>query len=221
MNNEKISITSPLTLRWENVDRAFRFAAQLISAAEGHTVPEGTPPFVILPQTLQQAEEDSLFDHLPCSLYHAKMPQDSGLPDRLGIWCRPEYNFQSNGVKAFLDCDLGPQNLEIIAILSRTTVDKEFIPDMSLSLTFYGDWKNADGQRYLTRIRKIKSADIIIMPTADGRILELLTAISRMPELKKTLSPEDYDAFLNTLPAADPRYLFPDVRNLLLEVSPQ
>lgn len=51
------------------------------------------------------------------------------------------------------------------------------------------------------------------MPTDDGRILELLTAISRIPELKQSMSPEDYNVYLDTLPAADPRYLSPLAKN--------
>ena len=78
--------------------------------------------------------------------------------------------------------------------------------DKKISLTFTGDWQEEDGQRRLTRIHNIESADLTFMPTTDGRILHLLSTIRRMPELKQSMTTDEFDAFLDTMPAGDLRY---------------
>jgi len=206
MNNEKISIASQITLRL-NIENGFiDFDGQLISARDMSNGLHESPPLLIPPETLQQAVTDSLFDRLPCRVSHASTSQEPSQPHRFGAWHWPRYNPQTTGVKATLCMESSPQNLQIFAILSRTAIDKEFRSDISVSLTFSGDWQEEGSQRRLTRIHNIESADLTFMPTTDGRIPYLLSTIIRMPELKQSMTKVEYDTFFETMPGGDPCY---------------
>jgi hypothetical protein len=206
MSNETILVSSLISLRWVFNKEKLAFGGQLLPSGEVRNVLHKSDRLLIPAETLQQAANLGLFKSLPCFVDHAEPSADPPLRDFFGIWRDAAYNPQAAGVDAVLDMEVYKGNLQIFAILSRTTFDEQFRPDICIVLPIYGDWQVRDGQKYLQRIYRIQTADLLFMPTSDGRIRKLLSAVRRLPELKQTMSTDDFDALLETMPSADPNY---------------
>lgn len=208
MPDQRFCLTSLITPRFVARNNMPRLTAQLLPAGEVRSTPApGQPPLLVIPpHALRQALRDGLFDRLPCALDHAASPPGLDLRCSLGRWRRPAYHAQKSGLEASLEPDINPRNLQLFAILSRAAFDEAFRPGMVISVSCSAAWQQRDGRKWLTRFHHIDAADLYFLPTPDGRILKLLTTISQLPALKQSLSPEEFNAFLDTLPAADPLY---------------
>ena len=177
MATAKTTFTAAAELR--GADGRTRFRGRLITAGRIRNGLDRPGDIEIPAKALKRAVIRDQFDHLACFIDHANHFNGPSLRNLFGVWSDIRWNEETLSVEGTLNVYETSQTQPIIDLFHQVLAAQETLPDLGVSIVFYGEWvKESTQPRVLSGFVKIESADLVFMPAADGRILEALSALS-------------------------------------------
>lgn len=138
-------------------------------------------------EVLKAAFEQGLFNNLACFLDHEGPYNDNVRMGRIvGVWGEPVLNEALQRVEATLYFYANQVGQEAYTTLQNMAEDADAgrpVPDVGVSIDFFGKFEAVEDDYALTQIAHIRSADLVFMPAlADSRIHGAFSATYQLLE---------------------------------------
>lgn len=134
---------------------------------------------------LQDAHGRGLFDNLACFVDHESFLGGATMPRMAGTWGDSEVNDEQRRIEATLYFYTNAAAEDIKTTINDIIEDADAgrpVPDVGISLDFYGEFERQEDAYFLTSIIHIRSADIVFMPATDSRIHGAFSATYQISE---------------------------------------
>lgn len=167
----------PLRLRAASGSRR-EYAVTFIQAGAVKQRDGTAANWVIPAETLQRAA--AKLEGVAVFVDHVQGAEYPSVRDLVGVTFEAQYNAARQRIDGKLRLYQGAEWLA--QLLDEVLADQsagEVVPDVGLSLVFYGDHEQQNGRRITRTITHVESCDVVFSPAAEGRIRTALSRVGR------------------------------------------
>ena len=194
------NVAIPFQLAATSTAREYR--GSLITAGRIRNVLDEPGHIYVLEDAIKTAVDAGMFEGLACFVDHSERWGSASMHELLGAWHSVEWDEELKAAVGTLRVYPNAETNPIAERLDQMLADLGAgipVPDTGVSLHFYAIWgerESYDDPLMLAGFKKIQSGDIVFTPAADGRILEMLSALMPQQEEATDLVAGDEGMFL-------------------------